>query len=53
MAELEHLIAFTIEKYTTRGGKSKRIINRLVSCQTMTELLKIRKRLGMMQWGNK
>jgi len=53
MAELEHLIAFTIEKYTERGGRSKRILGRLASCQTIAELLKMRKRLGMMNWNNK
>jgi hypothetical protein len=53
MAELDELIAFTIERYTAKGGKKKGVIQRLLSCKTMTELLKLRKKLGMVEWENK
>lgn len=53
MAELDDLIAFTIEKYTTKGGKKKSVINKLLACKTIKELLKLRKKLGMIEWENK
>lgn len=53
MAELDELIAFTIEKYAARGGKRKGVIAKLLACKTMGELLKLRKKLGMIEWENK
>jgi len=53
MAELDELIAFTIERYTAKGGKKKGVIQKLLACGTMTELLKLRKKLGMVEWENK
>ena len=53
MAELDELIAFTIEKYTAKGGRRKSVVTRLLACKTITELLKLRKKLGMVEWENK
>ena len=53
MAELDELIAFTIERYTAKGGKKKSVITKLLGCKTMSELLKLRKKLGMVEWENK
>lgn len=53
MAELDQLIAFTVEKYTAKGGKKKSVIAKLLACKTMSELLRLRKKLGMVEWGNK
>lgn len=53
MAELDELIAFTIEKYVANGGKRKSVIEKLGNCKSIKDLLKIRKRLGMMSWNNK
>ena len=53
MAELDNLIAFTIEKYTAKGGKSKSILRKIAACKTVKELLKLRAKLGMVKWENK
>lgn len=53
MAELDQLIAFTVEKYTAKGGKKKSMIAKLLACKTMSQLLKLRKKLGMVEWENK
>jgi len=53
MAELDQLIAFTVEKYTAKGGKKKSVITKLLACKTMYELLRLRKKIGMIEWENK
>ena len=53
MAELDQLIAFTVEKYTAKGGKKKSVVAKLLACKTMSQLLKLRKKLGMVEWENK
>lgn len=53
MAELDELIAFTIEKYTAKGGKRKSVLKKIASCKTIKELLKLRSKLGMVKWENK
>lgn len=53
MAELDDLKAFTAEKYTAGGGKKKKVIEKIMSCTTMKELLTLRRKLGMMEWNNK
>jgi hypothetical protein len=53
MAELDELIAFTIEKYTEKGGKSKSVLKKIAACRTIKDLLKMRSKLGMMRWENK
>jgi hypothetical protein len=53
MAELDELIAFTVERYAAKGGKKKGVIKKLLACRTMTELLRLRKKLGMVEWENK
>lgn len=53
MAELDQLIAFTVEKYTAKGGKKKSVVAKLLACKTMCELLRLRKKLGMVEWENK
>ena len=53
MAELDELIAFTIEKYTAKGGKKKSVLKKIAECKTIKELLKLRCKLGMIKWENK
>lgn len=53
MAELDQLIAFTVEKYTAKGGKKKSIVAKILACKTIGQLLKLRKKLGMIEWENK
>jgi hypothetical protein len=53
MAELDDLIAFTVERYTARGGKSKSVLKKIAACRTIKDLLKMRSKLGMMRWENK
>lgn len=53
MAELDELIAFTIEKYVAKGGKKKSVLKKIAECKTMKELLKLRSKLGMVKWENK
>jgi hypothetical protein len=53
MAELDDLIAFTVERYTAKGGKRKSVLKKIASCKTIKDLLKIRNKLGMMSWGNR
>ena len=53
MAELDDLIAFTMQKYTERGGKCKKTLSRIAACKTIKDLLKVRNKLGMMKWENK
>jgi len=53
MAELDNLIAFTIEKYTAKGKFKKSVVAKLLACKTIAQLLKLRKKLGMIEWENK
>jgi len=53
MAELDELIAFTVERYTAKGGKKKSVLKKIANCKSIKELLKIRCKLGMMNWENK
>lgn len=53
MAELDELIAFTIEKYMEKGGKKKSVLKKIADCKTVKELLKLRSKLGMVKWENK
>jgi hypothetical protein len=53
MAELDELIAFTVERYTAKGGKKKSVLKKIANCKNIRDLLKIRSKLGMMNWENK
>lgn len=53
MAELDDLIAFTVDKYVSKGGKSVAVLRKIAACRTMKQLLKLRATLGMVLWENK
>lgn len=48
---LERYKLFTLENYKLKNGKiTKKLSLKILSCNSMKELLVIRKKLGMVKW---